>query len=461
MLLNRISSELSTNQFLNFHWQAKQSYYKFLYTQALGSPPSSQHKNYRFSEPTDKDLAISFRILPFFGWPSRSYSTSAPIIHKMLTSDVFVPAADGSWPSIDEIMKYIAYRADDYSSQDELKHSIRLSKNIIDNFRKLNDLFSYKEPSFGTTGLKEEFDNSTPINKFMQQFFYPFNKIPLLTDTVFVHTTNYSNAIALIESNGEFANQYFNASLFDPKNDSVKCYPSYIGLILEVPTESIIASYHFDIFAIQNADSTNHTLIAANYQIRAIKNYINSILINSKVKPEYNPNHHYLIGAIISELKLNELQYLIKKYQILVPNMTEAERATEFNTLFRREGNDIVFELKNIYQKTNILLQRMIRLPITNPFQLYGKYLLGKFEGKEEIMRRRVIKWEVGEISPNTSWNNLVIHSPANCRELGLQPPKIRGVLQIRNISGFDRSVISTARRYNLPIYQHPTALRD
>ncbi len=351
-------------------------------------------------------------------------------------------------PSVDEIL--------------ERMDSVPLTRCNIDHFREMGHLMTYQEPSFEGIGLKASSLMSRSTN------------IPLLSDTVFVHATLIDRAIQLIQSDGEFSKRYFSTSLFDPNNPNGGCFPARVGLILDIPTESVITAYHRDLNTCRRSSSRHPSFLAENYQIRAMKNYIQSLLLNSGCQVADADIRGNNQPALESKLGLNSIRKLIDVYRDRMHKMTEREHREAYKALFQREGIGIASELEHVYEVAKVHLEHMLYLHNTNHFHPRPQYLLGEFEGRERLLRKiddfdDKIQRTTDIRNPihDSLWNEVVVHSPASCREFGLKPPTITGVLKMVDEDldftyierGHCERVFNIALERGLPIFHHPKAV--
>jgi hypothetical protein len=366
------------------------------------------------------------------------------IIDRVLESRKFKPALDGSWPSLDQVLGYMGYRADEFPLDQDVKHSLHLTKQIMDNFKEMNRLWSYQEPSFEEIGLKPSAGIVSSFESSVRRYLFMKERKHLLADPVFIHTTGFSNAEQLLQSNGEFNDQYFSTSLFDP-NQVAKVFRLSVGLILDVPQESIIAASDSECVS-----KGNHSFLASSYQIRAVNNYIRSLLINAKIESVDSD-----LKQIRYHLWLNRLGDVFREDQVQDHENRAEKQRRDFSTLFRRKGMGIAAELQHIHDVADQHLHHML-----DP---YREHYFGCWHQAGQFEDRKTLTSRVCDSYFDADHNEVLVHSPWSCREFGLKPPKIKGVLMlIKQPSRYVDSWLSLmAKKHRLPIFYHPKVLRD
>ncbi|MBY0530259.1 MAG: hypothetical protein K2P51_08770 [Rhabdochlamydiaceae bacterium] len=372
----------------------------------------------------------------------RLLSSETSVIHRVLDSEKFTPAQDGSWPSVTEVLGYMGYSADEFPSDQNVKQSIHLTRQIMDNFREMNRLWTYSEPSFEGVELKQPLPKISSFERLFRRSLNLKERVHLLKDPVFVHTTDLKGAERILQSGGEFADQYLSTSLFDPQK-TARVYPLHVGLILKVPQDAIILAYRS---AFGCPDNGDHSFVASSYQIRAVNNYVHSVLMNSKI-----PRCDLELTDQIQSLGAPALKHLISHYEKLECDKNEEVKRTEFKTLFRREGIGIISELQHIHDVAEKHFQQMLG---TCDLRYYGGWhRAGEFQDKETLASR------ISSLDPD--YNEVVVHTPSSCRKFGFMPPKIIGLLKIFHFPSINASVSSLAKKYQLPIFYHPSLQRN
>lgn len=382
--------------------------------------------------------------------------------HIIMASKKYEQPSNGTWPSIDEILDHLGYDEkkfeafiENYKSRKRLPFtSLQLSKNVMDNMKTFRTLFSSKEPKYEGVGL--DLHTKSSLRTIYSWLFPNSQKIQYLTNKVFVHAT--PKAYNLIDSNGEFVNRYFSASLIDPQADpkvAKGLFTSGVALILDVPSEAIIEAHHSDLHVPTNFTNTIysnckedelHNIITANHQVRVIRNYVNALISRSLIASNYKDLQKKIIfkECFLTQYE-KKIQILIDSYSEFTKTMTDDELKNEFKRIFNREGINILGEFKHI--------QNQIRKHSLVMHSLPGKpWMIGKMKSLKSLTVRKQRN--------ECTYNEIVVHTPSNCRELGLKEPKIVGILLPDDDPEWKKSeIVKIAQKKNLSVYYRPKHL--
>lgn len=312
-------------------------------------------------------------------------------------------------PSFSEICNFISY------DENQLEIPSQLVKNV-------NELMILLDSE-----TRKSYDD---VNKTVQSL--SSEEALKAGENYFVHVT--LNPISIFK-NG-IKNEAVSMSLFDidPKKPGLYLggRDHGVGLIYEVPPENIVAANRNDLFS----PTENQTqYIIHQYQCQVIKKYISRLWHQSKF---YEGKPKKPILPRVSHSSIRRIDELIEKYEKNITSMNEDEKKIEFKNLFNREGTGILGELLHIQKFIN-----------SNKFKLFSNNNSGSFQNSKKL---------TSLVKSDTDFNEVFVLTPSTSKALGLNCPKIKGVLLFDGVDPKDSEeyIKKEAQKLNIPVYSIP-----